>query len=877
MRIKNYDKDNSISGTEKVIGTDVDGTSLNYEIDDLASYIDGSDNHNNIVRRVVSITASDSGLDAAVAAINATPSFTVSQTEIITFAVPRRLTVLGDFRTDERYIRDYYWLKGSGKGVYGVGGDITLTTSNLEWRYSDELYSIETVDNLPPVVYEILIDDVTDLPEVVLNGSTIIGGYLIDSNADYFFKMIETSNRTIAPIFTGNIVFYRFVGANGTYGNGFTSSVNADFIEIAANETWNTVNSYKTLNDVVDTSFTNKIGYSPVVVETSTREGLKLQLKPVITFSDLYRANAAVEYSVVKLPGANLDYYVSASKYIIAGRDYSTFVSDTITLSDGDGSFSRYDVIVVRVNNALTSTPNVSIEVLEGTPGSTPLEESINLATDAKLSVKIILASATSDPTATSDIVYDDNAEWTNLEIPTGANLDYTTLPYYGTKSLYIPAVGSTEDFASWDKGSLVTFNPDDSLTFALKETVSATYSSPVINIKLINTATGAYYYKSIDKKLLYNYGYQSNQSDIWQLININLSEFQSSSRSATNYNKIEFGFTNTNILRLDWIHIQGGVPTEVPQTDVTFKSLTDSPDSFEGFGGYNVAVKSDETGVEFIAPSSGNVSKAGTPVNNQIAVWTGDGIVEGDPNLTFDGTDILIIGASNTNRLADDQIVINWTADTRRITLSPIFGVSVDGQTTFSSDLLSSSMRLTNTGNGYFEARWNALDFNQGTFRGTVTATALTSNRSYFLPNASGTLALTSDIPTIFQVTIPITGAAYKTLNSVPVQLVATPGGTRWLKVISASISVNQTVPFDALTFINIVTDTSSDEQATNNHTTYLLNGSGSLSSSVFIIQRGDLIKNKGIFLTADADCTTGTGSAVVYLTYEVITEYAV
>jgi len=638
MRIKNYDKDNSISGTEKVIGTDVDGTSLNYEIDDLASYIDGSDNHNNIVRRVVTITASDSGLDAAVTAINATPSFTVSQTEIITFAVPRRLTVLGDFRTNERYIRDYYWLKGSGKGVYGVGGDITLTTSNLEWRYSDELYSIETVDNLPPVVYEILVDDVTDLPEVVLNGSTVIGGYLIDSNADYFFKMIETSNRTIAPIFTGNIVFYRFVGANGTYGNGFTSSVNADFIEIAANETWNTVNSYKTLNDVVDTSFTNKIGYSPVVVETSTREGLKLQLKPVITFSDLYRANAAVEYSVVKLPGANLDYYVSASKYIIAGRDYSTFVSDTITLSDGDGSFSRYDVIVVRVNNALTSTPNVSIEVLEGTPGSTPLEESINLATDAKLSVKIILASATSDPTATSDIVYDDNAEWTNLEIPTGANLDYTTLPYYGTKSLYIPAVGSTEDFASWDKGSLVTFNPDDNLTFALKETVSATYSSPVINIKLINTATGSYYYKSIDKKLLYNYGYQSDQSDIWQLININLSEFQSSSRSATNYNKIEFGFTNTNILRLDWIHIQGGVPTEVPQTDVTFKSLTDSPNSFEGFGGYNVAVKSDETGVEFIAPSSGNVTKVGTPVANQIGVWTGDGTIEGDPRLVFDG-----------------------------------------------------------------------------------------------------------------------------------------------------------------------------------------------------------------------------------------------
>ncbi len=35
----------------------------------------------------------------------------------------------------------------------------------------------------------------------------------------------------------------------------------------------------------------------------------------------------------------------------------------------------------------------------------------------------------------------------------------------------------------------------------------------------------------------------------------------------------------------------------------------------------------------------SGDVSKVGTPVNNQVAVWTGDGTVEGDVDLTFDTT----------------------------------------------------------------------------------------------------------------------------------------------------------------------------------------------------------------------------------------------
>jgi hypothetical protein len=38
-------------------------------------------------------------------------------------------------------------------------------------------------------------------------------------------------------------------------------------------------------------------------------------------------------------------------------------------------------------------------------------------------------------------------------------------------------------------------------------------------------------------------------------------------------------------------------------------------------------------------ATPAGDVSKVGTPVNNQVAVWTGDGTIEGDANLTFDTT----------------------------------------------------------------------------------------------------------------------------------------------------------------------------------------------------------------------------------------------
>jgi hypothetical protein len=45
-----------------------------------------------------------------------------------------------------------------------------------------------------------------------------------------------------------------------------------------------------------------------------------------------------------------------------------------------------------------------------------------------------------------------------------------------------------------------------------------------------------------------------------------------------------------------------------------------------------------------------GNVSKVGTPVNNQIGVWTGDGTIEGDSNFTWSTTTLTVGNSSNAN-----------------------------------------------------------------------------------------------------------------------------------------------------------------------------------------------------------------------------------
>jgi hypothetical protein len=52
-----------------------------------------------------------------------------------------------------------------------------------------------------------------------------------------------------------------------------------------------------------------------------------------------------------------------------------------------------------------------------------------------------------------------------------------------------------------------------------------------------------------------------------------------------------------------------------------------------------------------FATPAgSGYVSKVGTPVNNQIGIWTGDGTIEGDTDLTFDGTRLSVAELSVGN-----------------------------------------------------------------------------------------------------------------------------------------------------------------------------------------------------------------------------------
>ncbi len=72
------------------------------------------------------------------------------------------------------------------------------------------------------------------------------------------------------------------------------------------------------------------------------------------------------------------------------------------------------------------------------------------------------------------------------------------------------------------------------------------------------------------------------------------------------------------------------------------------------------------------VSGGSGDVTKVGTPVNNQIGVWTGDGTIEGDSGLTYTGSALNVTGNLNVSLGVDapaftgaDYIAFNPTDTT--------------------------------------------------------------------------------------------------------------------------------------------------------------------------------------------------------------------
>lgn len=166
----------------------------------------------------------------------------------------------------------------------------------------------------------------------------------------------------------------------------------------------------------------------------------------------------------------------------------------------------------------------------------------------------------------------------------------------------------------------------------------------------------------------------------------------------------------------------------------------------------------------------SGDVSKVGTPSNDQLAVWTGDGTIEGVAGLTYDGTNLTasntitgsvsgnaatVTNATLTTALTVDTGTVGLTgnaANNSALTLgagaSSVSGANTGDQTTVTGNAGSATVLETarniygNSFNGSAALTQVIASTYGGTGNGyTKFSGAATTEKIYTLPNSNATL----------------------------------------------------------------------------------------------------------------------------------------
>jgi len=160
-------------------------------------------------------------------------------------------------------------------------------------------------------------------------------------------------------------------------------------------------------------------------------------------------------------------------------------------------------------------------------------------------------------------------------------------------------------------------------------------------------------------------------------------------------------------------------------------------------------------------APAGGDVSKVGTPADNQVGVWTGDGTIEGTVGLTYDGSNFQLtgdIGATATRITkiwATDLEVTNAIVGSitgQSATVATITGLAPDTATTQATQAnITTCANLVSVGaldSGSITSGFTSIDVGAGAIDGGVItadtnfAGALTGNVTGNCSGSAGTVA---------------------------------------------------------------------------------------------------------------------------------------
>jgi len=695
-RIKTYSKDTNITGKEKVIGSDIDGTTLNYEIDELRDYIGGA---TSIQDKIVSgratwfelmkytttqIIAIIGGvmydIDSTVQTLDAAPTtvgykrYDIITAKVSADGLTASINVIKGQEAEnppiptvpyahtEIVITTVSISYGSTApdGVSNIlvydelageptefavtensgGSGITLNntehpntgTINMKVNYAlldlGDLITMSTstdlqlseISSLDFYVYlgteisgkSAIAQDLRYISIKIYDGATQLGSevrvrdgvYGLDTTLVEEHQLISIpmsqftaySGLTSIPDYALNKITLGFIGDIST-------EIFLDTFKLTSGViTPPTLQSYLNLEDTYDDDYIGKEGFSPVV----TGEGLFL--KRTVQFRDLYAGNAIINGGWAHVVGSNQDYYLWASAYIINGVLYSNesdFVSGTVTLTVAPNSPNqRIDLMIIDSNS--TEPPTHFVSVIEGTEGVSPVDKpNIDLTSQVEISFKLLTSDETTPPEVNTEIAYDENIEWTNHLASTLVDTASTVSPHSGSLNTYIPKSSSSSPaLVGWTRSSAYPYSSDTMINFALITPLGWSNDGR-IELKLL-LAGSPKLVIHLDSNNISNYGYNAT-AEAWFPISIPINSLSLIQFDFTEYDEIEFKFTDLPEVRIDLVHFQGGL-TQPPSGDNKWTDLTDTDNNYIGKAGFVPTVNDKENGLvlEVLAQSTG-------------------------------------------------------------------------------------------------------------------------------------------------------------------------------------------------------------------------------------------------------------------------------
>lgn len=184
----------------------------------------------------------------------------------------------------------------------------------------------------------------------------------------------------------------------------------------------------------------------------------------------------------------NLTVELSACQYIIGGTRYNSG-QQQLTASAADATHPRLDLIV------LTTTPDAPFTgtpaIVAGTAAASPVEPSIDPATQLRLGAILVAALAT-DLTVAEDVVYREGSggEWTDTASGAGVNTTDATNSHLGSNAIKFTAATAGQ-YAQLVRGSSIDISVYNNLCFYVEAVTWASAKSLTVQLYLAGVAKG--------------------------------------------------------------------------------------------------------------------------------------------------------------------------------------------------------------------------------------------------------------------------------------------------------------------------------------------------------------------------------------------------